>query len=212
LANKPNRVFTFLGTGITGGSIKLLLLVCSALLGSGCASSPHLRDRALSEVPAPGSPSADVGRSDVLIYALSLKGTPYRIGGESPREGFDCSGFIQHVFGRNGVALPRTSREMATSLRNISSRDMQPGDLLFFNTNGQPYSHVGLYLGSDQFIHAPSGRRTRQVRISSLRLPYWMHRFSGARRPADVRNALRPAPLRLGSEWREGTDYKDDLG
>jgi cell wall-associated NlpC family hydrolase len=118
----------------------------------------------------------------VTQYALSLQGYPYRWGKASPSEGFDCSGFIQHVYKQQGVNLPRTAREMASDLPSVSEYDLKSGDLLFFNTNGNRYSHVGLYVNNDKFIHAPS-RRSGKVHLSSLKQHYWRHRFSGARRP-----------------------------
>jgi len=148
-----------------------LALFAAALLISGCAGTPER------------SPSTRVAHNtQVVNYALSLQGVPYRYGKESPAEGFDCSGFVKHVYGRHGVALPRTTREMARSLPAIGKQERRPGDLVFFNTNGKPFSHVGIYVGSDAFVHAPS-RRTGRVIVSSLGRPYWWQRFIGVRRP-----------------------------
>lgn len=118
----------------------------------------------------------------VVSYALSLQGTPYRYGKASPREGFDCSGFVKHVYERHGVKLPRTAHEMATSLKPISTKHLYPGDLLFFNTNGKSFSHVGIYVKNDDFVHAPS-KRAGKVLVSSLHNTYWRKHFVGARRP-----------------------------
>jgi len=120
--------------------------------------------------------------SPAINYALSLQGTPYRYGKASPREGFDCSGFVQHVYRRHGVYLPRTAREMASSLPKIEKNDLRSGDLVFFNTNGGRYSHVGLLVKDDDFIHAP-GRRIGKVLVSSLHNSYWRKHFTGVRRP-----------------------------
>jgi cell wall-associated NlpC family hydrolase len=128
--------------------------------------------------------------SGLLNYALSLQGVPYRIGGRSPDEGFDCSGFVQHVYQRHGIPLPRTTTLLASALPSVAWQDLRPGDLVFFNTRGQPYSHVGIYLDRDHFIHAPGGRHSRTVRISHLITPYWVSHFSGARRP--MRRPLAP--------------------
>ncbi|MGQ0657322.1 MAG: C40 family peptidase [Chromatiales bacterium] len=122
-------------------------------------------------------------RPDGLHYALSLTGMPYRFGGSSPREGFDCSGFVQHVFARLGVILPHNANAMASQLPRLATPERRPGDLVFFNTNGRPHSHVGIYLGGDRFIHATS-RAGRTVKVSSLREPYWQRRLDGLRRPA----------------------------
>lgn len=118
----------------------------------------------------------------VVDYALSLRGAPYRYGKSSPQEGFDCSGFIKHVYERQGITLPRTTREMAQSLPPISIHDLSSGDLVFFNINGRPFSHVGLYISNNDFIHAPS-QRTGKVLVSSLNNRYWREHLIGARRP-----------------------------
>ena len=122
----------------------------------------------------------------VVDYALSLQGAPYRYGKDSPQEGFDCSGFIKHVYERQGISLPRTTREMARSLPSISIHDLSSGDLVFFNTNGRPFSHVGLYISDNNFIHAPS-QRTGRVLVSSLNNQYWRQHLIGARRPIQWR-------------------------
>jgi len=140
------------------------------LLLAGCASTP---DR-----PAV-SPSGEGQR--VVSYAMTLQGIPYRPGKASPAEGFDCSGFVKHVYGRHGVYLPRTAREMANQLPRVDKDERKPGDLVFFNT-GAPNSHVGIYVGSNRFIHAPS-QHTGHVLVSDLMGPYWWPRFTGVRRP-----------------------------
>ncbi|MGH8583739.1 MAG: C40 family peptidase [Gammaproteobacteria bacterium] len=125
----------------------------------------------------------DTAGLGVIAYALSLNGSRYRYGGTSPSAGFDCSGFVQHVYGRHGVALPRDAHAMADSLPDVRRDAAQPGDLVFFKISRQAYSHVGIYLGGRRFIHATS-RRTGDVRVSSLDLPYWRTRLAGIRRPA----------------------------
>lgn len=120
--------------------------------------------------------------SDTLAYALSLTGTRYRYGGTSPAEGFDCSGFVRYVFGHFGVELPRSAREMAAALPKVNADERRPGDLIFFNTNGRPFSHVGIYLGNGRFVHATSSR-TRLVMVSELSDSYWSRRLNGVRRP-----------------------------
>lgn len=120
--------------------------------------------------------------SGTLAYALSLTGTRYRYGGTSPTEGFDCSGFVRYVFGHFGVELPRSAREMAAALPKVATDDRRPGDLIFFNTNGRPFSHVGIYLGKGRFVHATSSR-TKLVMVSELSDSYWSKRLNGVRRP-----------------------------
>ncbi|BBL72414.1 hypothetical protein MoryE10_30200 [Methylogaea oryzae] len=117
----------------------------------------------------------------MVTEALRLQGQPYRYGGETPEEGFDCSGLVQYVYARHGVRLPRDTQSMAQQLPEVSTGQRQPGDLLFFNTEGKPFSHVGLYIGEDSFVHAP--RNGRQVMRSSLAQPYWLTRLVGVRRP-----------------------------
>lgn len=121
------------------------------------------------------------GLEPLLQYANSLQGVPYRYGGSSPQAGFDCSGFVVHVFARSGVLLPRVSEEMARQLPVLKAEALARGDLVFFNTNGQAYSHVGIYLGEQRFIHAASSRSGR-VMVSSMADAYWRPRFDGARR------------------------------
>jgi cell wall-associated NlpC family hydrolase len=150
---------------------RCLALLVVLTLFAGCAGKP--RKPAMAR-RAPASP--------VVSYALSLQGTPYVWGGESPEEGFDCSGFVQHVFQRHGIRLPRTARQMAGALPSLDSRSRQPGDLVFFNTTGEPYSHVGIYIGNNAFVHSSSARGG--VIVSSLDKPYWWDHFLGVRRPS----------------------------
>lgn len=120
--------------------------------------------------------------SDALVrYALSLRGVPYVWGKDSPKEGFDCSGFVTHVYEKYGVRLPRTVRGMITELPAVPKDQRRPGDLLFFRTEGRFPSHVGIYVGGESFIHAPS-RRSGRVMVSDLRQPYWWQRFLAVRR------------------------------
>jgi hypothetical protein len=175
---KPNPgdccVFCSFGTEIYNQSYHYRhgLPVIMILLFTGCAHVPDITPR----------PPAQSKIPPVVNYALSLQGTPYRYGKESPQEGFDCSGFVQHVYKHHGISLPRTSREMARTLPPISKNNLFPGDLVFFNTDGHPFSHVGLYVENDTFVHAPS-RHTGKVLVSSLSNRYWRSRFTAARRP-----------------------------
>ncbi len=118
---------------------------------------------------------------DAIDSALDLLGIRYRRGGSSPEAGFDCSGLVSHVFReRLGLMLPRSSREMSKSGEAVSRDELQPGDLVFFNTMRNAFSHVGIYLGDNQFVHAP--RSGGHVRVEDLRGSYWQKRFNGARR------------------------------
>lgn len=147
------------------------ILLLSILLLSACASV-HKDVR---------TPVSDASGRDVTSYARSLIGIPYKYGGNSPDGGFDCSGFVDHVYRHTlGVGLPRSSDKISRFGRPVSTGHLRPGDLVFFNTLRRKYSHVGIYLGSDQFIHAPSSGG--RVRIENMREPYWEKRYNGARR------------------------------
>jgi len=123
---------------------------------------------------------------DIPIYAVSLVGSPYRMGGTSPATGLDCSGFVGHVFRQAaGVTLPRDSRAISEVGRPLTASELQPGDLVFFNTLNRAYSHVGIYLGDNRFVHAASSR-TGAVMVSNLGDRYWRERYDGARRVADA--------------------------
>ena len=118
---------------------------------------------------------------EMLDTALSYLGVPYRLGGASPRTGFDCSGLVSHVFRQTfGLSLPRTAREIARNGAAVARGELLPGDLVFFNTRGFLNSHVGIYLGDSKFVHAPNARG--RVRIDDMDNTYYRTRFNGARR------------------------------
>ena len=113
--------------------------------------------------------------------ALTFIGVRYKRGGTSPETGFDCSGFVQHVYREGmGLILPRTSKEISKEGQAVKKAELQPGDLVFFNTMRRTFSHVGIYLGEGQFIHSP--RAGGKVRIEDMRENYWAKRYEGARR------------------------------
>jgi len=112
--------------------------------------------------------------------ALSLRGAPYRNGGIDPVAGFDCSGFVKYVYEQNGVNMPREVREQFRIGKNVSKDQLEPGDLVFFSTVAPGASHVGIMIGGDQFVHAPSEKGV--VRVESLSQQYWATRFIGAKR------------------------------
>jgi cell wall-associated NlpC family hydrolase len=120
-----------------------------------------------------------VAASAIIDTAMHLRGVPYRNGGSDP-SGFDCSGFVQWVFARNGVLLPREVRDQYGTGQKIGLRELRPGDLVFFETVSRGASHVGLVIGADQFVHAPSS--TGVVRVERFTATYWANRFVGARR------------------------------
>jgi len=118
---------------------------------------------------------------DVLLSALSLSGTPYKFGGNSPETGFDCSGFVRYVFSQAAnLTLPHGARAISQLGKSIPVDQLQPGDLVFFNTLKKAFSHVGIYLGEGRFIHAPSSGGG--VHIVNMNDAYWAKRFNGARR------------------------------
>ena len=119
--------------------------------------------------------------SNILSTSLNYLGTPYKWGGIS-KYGFDCSGFVKFVYSHSaGLNLPRTSKEMSQVGTNIkNTKELMPGDLVFFNTRRFNFSHVGIYLGDNKFIHAP--RTGKKVKIEQLDDSYWANRFNGARR------------------------------
>ena len=122
---------------------------------------------------------------DLAIYALGLIGVDYRYGGTNPEHGLDCSGLVRYVFQEVvGVTLPRTAREMARLGGRVAPGDLKAGDLVFFNTRSSPFSHVGIYLGDDRFIHAP--HRGGEVEIVTMSQRYWQQRYDGARRLVGV--------------------------
>ena len=121
--------------------------------------------------------------SDLVITAMNFLGVPYRRGGQTEDEGFDCSGFTRYIFGRSiGLVLPRRVDEQAAApgLRSVRRDDLQPGDLVFFNTLRRSFSHVGIYVGEGKFIHSP--RSGAAVRVEDMTIAYWARRFTGARR------------------------------
>jgi cell wall-associated NlpC family hydrolase len=128
-----------------------------------------------------GAQSSVVVVQDTLEKALDLIGIRYRRGGTSPENGFDCSGFVGHVFKEGlGLYLPRSSREMSKTGETIKKNELQPGDLVFFNTMRRAFSHVGIYLGDNKFVHSP--RVGGVVRVEDMNDSYWRKRFNGARR------------------------------
>jgi cell wall-associated NlpC family hydrolase len=119
-------------------------------------------------------------REKIVKTARRYVGVPYRWGGESPRTGFDCSGFTMVVYRLNGLDLPRSSKQQWRVGRQIGRRQLQKGDLVFFATaGGGRVSHVGIYTGKDRFLHAP--RRGSRIKTSSLSSQYFKTRFVGAR-------------------------------
>jgi cell wall-associated NlpC family hydrolase len=158
--------------------------VFAAALLTGCASTGAVpRPFPLpGGVPGPSTPAITSGGVDgysLSSTALALRGTPYRHGGIDPA-GFDCSGLVKYVFEQHGVAMPRETRHQFEVGASVDPSALQPGDLVFFSTVAPGASHVGIVVGGDQFVHAPSSNGV--VRVESLSSQYWSSRFIGAKR------------------------------
>jgi len=126
--------------------------------------------------------------SDLVVNALGFLGVPYRRGGNNAETGFDCSGFVRAMYEQTvGLMLPRRANEQAAATQKIDKNDLQPGDLVFFNTMRRAFSHVGIYVGEGKFIHSP--KPGSEVRVEDMRLGYWERRFDGARRVAHAETA-----------------------
>ena len=122
--------------------------------------------------------------SDLVFNAMGFLGVPYRRGGNSvDTGGFDCSGFVRAMYQQTvGLLLPRRANEQAAATTTIDKQDLKPGDLVFFNTMRHAFSHVGIYVGDNKFIHSP--KPGAQVRVEDMSMSYWSRRFDGARRVA----------------------------
>ena len=121
---------------------------------------------------------------DVILQGLKLVGVRYRFGGNDEDSGLDCSGFVRLVFKDSlGAQLPRTAAEMSQVGQRVDTSQLKPGDLVFFNTMRRTFSHVGIYLGDNHFLHAP--RTGAEVRVENMEDSYWIKRYNGARRIID---------------------------
>lgn len=156
----------------TGGAG--MLLVATVLLLASCTSAPRYR----SGPPDSGPREAD--RQEIVRFARSFVGTPYRSGGTS-RNGVDCSGLIVAVYREFDIRMPRTSLDQSRVGERVDRSKIKPADLVFFKTSrSRPVSHVGIYVGDGKFIHASTS--AHKVRIDRLNDDYFRHRFKGARR------------------------------
>jgi cell wall-associated NlpC family hydrolase len=162
------------------------LLAAAVLLGS-LQMGPALAQSSTESEPLPKSfastvSSAVVDKTETLINnAMQLIGVRYRWGGNSPQSGLDCSGFVRYVFNDTfGFLLPRKSAQMSKVGLEIGKEELRPGDLVFFNTMRHAFSHVGIYVGDNKFIHAPS--KGKAIRVDDMTKVYWEKRYNGARR------------------------------
>ncbi len=130
--------------------------------------------------------------SELVVDAMGFLGVPYKRGGNSIDTGFDCSGFVRAIYQQSiGLLLPRRAEQQAAVTQNIDQKDLQPGDLVFFNTMRRAFSHVGIYVGDGKFIHSP--KPGGEVRLENMGLDYWSHRFDGARRVQTATTNRQPA-------------------
>lgn len=166
--------------------MRVALIVVVAAFTAACASSgatplpfPTAAKPRPSGSATAGTATGSIASAELVGTALALRGTPYRNGG-ADLSGFDCSGFVQYVFAQHGLGMPRTVAEQHEVGRKIKPNELQPGDLVFFRTDGRDTSHVGIALGDDTFVHAPSSKGV--VRVEMISAKYWMSRFVGARR------------------------------
>ena len=152
----------------------LLFACCAAALLAACGSTPPAPER--SAVSAPGNERGH----DVAIFALGLIDTGYRFGGKNPEAGLDCSGMVSYIYGKAAdLRVGGSAAEIARKGRAIERASLRPGDLVFFNTRSTPFSHVGIYIGDERFVHAPS--TNGRVRIDQLGDRYYAQRFVAAR-------------------------------
>lgn len=170
---------------------QLFFIVFGSFLLAGCGSLARLPEPPVAPPRAaaseavrhlPATPKTAQPRDDdILFHALSAAGVDYRQGGKSQQAGFDCSGLVAFVYREAyGLTLPHNTQAQSALGESVTSSELQPGDLVFFNTQRKPFSHVGIYIGEGRFIHAP--REGSVVRNENLRARYWSSRFDGARR------------------------------
>ena len=173
-------------------NIPAILLVC--LFTWGAATSAHsepatplddmdrfLADKGLLTQIAQVRQHVSDKASELVVTALGFLGVPYQRGGNTFETGFDCSGFVRAMFEQTvGLVLPRKAEQQAAATEQIKKSELQPGDLVFFNTLRRTFSHVGIYVGEGKFIHSP--RAGSEVRVEDMEKSYWSRRFDGARR------------------------------
>jgi len=159
-----------LSLNIKSLSLILMALMSVSLVFTGCSQNGYSK-----RAQTASSKHAIVKRAKKML------GVKYRYGGSSPYSGFDCSGLVQYSHKAVGINLPRTASQQFKAATRISKKYLSPGDLVFFKTSVNRYvSHVGIYLGKNKFIHAPSSGK--RVKISSMKNKYWSKRFTGAGR------------------------------
>jgi cell wall-associated NlpC family hydrolase len=171
----------------TRTTLPAILLAC--LVASSAHAQPaaaddmdrFLADKGLLTQIAQVGESVSNKASELVVTALGFLGVPYKRGGNSVETGFDCSGFVRAMYEQTvGLILPRKAEQQAAATQQIEKSELQPGDLVFFNTLRRTFSHVGIYVGEGKFIHSP--RPGAEVRVEDMQKSYWRSRFDGARR------------------------------
>lgn len=161
-------------------SVPILLIL---LLLAGCGAMPAAVTSHAATPPverAEASAAAREKANDIVLYALGLIDTGYRYGGKNPAAGLDCSGMVSHILKNAvGIDVAGSAADIARRGRPVDLHQLRPGDLVFFNTRNQPFSHVGIYIGDDRFVHAPSD--SGRVRTESLKSTYFATRLEAAR-------------------------------
>ncbi|MGK0673232.1 MAG: C40 family peptidase [Halothiobacillaceae bacterium] len=148
---------------------------------AGCSVVTERDVSKLRDLPTPAAePPASADAEEALKVALAQRGTRYRPGGQTPSEGFDCSGLVYFSFNSVGIRLPRSAQDMFHATRRIDKSQLRPGDLVFFRQRSSRITHVGIYAGNGRFVHAPT--KGKDVELTSLSDPYWSKRFAGAGR------------------------------
>lgn len=180
--------------------MRLTLIATSLLLAATAQAAPgrsgdemdkFLADKGLLQKLEQARQSVNIRASELVLNAMGFLGMPYTFGGNTVKSGFDCSGFVQAIYRQTvGLMLPRRAEQQAAATENIDKKDLQPGDLVFFNTLQRAFSHVGIYIGDNRFIHSP--KSGAQVRVENMNISYWSRRFDGARRVAGTTSADRP--------------------
>lgn len=154
------------------------------ILQAGCSTTPSQPESSSTSSANPQperlSDEAQQQANEIVLRAMGLLNTHYQFGGRNPDAGLDCSGMVSLVVEQaTGRKLPHNAAQIAAQTREIARSALQPGDLVFFNTSGPRYSHMGIYLGEGRFVHAPSSKG--RVRVELLNKGYFAQRFSGAR-------------------------------
>ena len=165
-------------------------------------SAPESPIAAATAVVRDAAATAFISARNLTSSALDLIGIRYKWGGATPESGLDCSGLVQFVFQQvTGVTLPRSTKDLSRIGNAVALADLSPGDLVFFNTRRFAFSHVGIYVGDNRFIHAP--RRGREVELATINKSYWQNHFNGARRLIGVLPEMMPRLIAEASASRQ---------